>query len=130
MRRASLVSNFLFLSLLSMPRSSTGQENPFATRVDEQMGGRLFLAECGRCHGRDAKGNDETGAPDLTQGRFRKASTDKGLFDIVRDGVPGTTMVGIGWAPEPTIWQVVAYVRSLSVNPGDYDLAGNVDEGR
>jgi putative heme-binding domain-containing protein len=110
--------------------SSQAQENRFDTEVDVRMGSRVFLAECGRCHGQDARGNDETGAPDLTRGRFESASTDSGLFQIVRDGIPGTTMIGIGWAPEPTIWQVVAYVKSLSIDPGDYDLPGDVDRGR
>ena len=45
---------------------AAAQENPFTTSVDVRMGERLFRAQCGRCHGRDATGNDETGAPDLT----------------------------------------------------------------
>ena len=73
------------------------------------MGVRVFRAECGRCHGRDAKGNDETGAPDLTTGSFSAASSPAKLFEVIRDGIPGTTMIGIGWAPGETIWQVVAY---------------------
>jgi putative heme-binding domain-containing protein len=106
------------------------QEHAFDTGVDIDMGERVFFAECGRCHGRDAKGNDETGAPDLTRGRFKSASTDRGLFEVIRDGIPGTAMIGIGWAPETTVWQVVAYVNSLNVDPGDYTLPGSVDRGR
>jgi putative heme-binding domain-containing protein len=90
----------------------------------------VFLTECGRCHGQDAKGNDETGAPDLTRGRFRNASTDAGLFQVIRDGIPGTAMIGIGWAPDPTIWQIVTYINSLRINPGDYDLPGSVVGGK
>ncbi len=106
------------------------QENPFATEVDVEMGERVFLAECGRCHGQNAKGNDETGAPDLTRGRFKNASTDAGLFQVIRDGLPGTAMIGIGWAPEPTIWQIVAYVKTLRIDPEDYELPGNVERGQ
>lgn len=105
------------------------QENPYDTVVDTRMGRRLFQAECGRCHGRDGKGNDETGAPDLTTGSFKTASTDAGLFDVIRDGVPGTTMVGISWAPDHRVWQVVTYVRSLNPQAGDYDLNGDVTRG-
>ena len=42
----------------------------------------------------DAKGNDETGAPDLT-GRLTRASTDVAIFNIIRDGVPGTAMLPV-----------------------------------
>lgn len=125
MRTSLLMAGLLFLAAVS-----SAQENPFDTPVDVRMGQRMFRAECGRCHGRDGKGNDETGAPDLTTGTFASATSDEALFEVVRDGVPGTTMVGISWAPEQTIWQVVAYVDSLSIDPGDYDLPGSVAAGR
>jgi putative heme-binding domain-containing protein len=128
------VARLIFVALVSgsiwIPKPTEAQENPFDTEVDERIGGRVFLAECGRCHGQDAKGNDETGAPDLTRGRLRTATTDAGLFQVIRDGIPGTAMIGIGWAPEPTIWQIVAYVNTLRIDPGDYDLPGSVDRGR
>jgi len=127
---ASFVPVVLVSGFFWIPPPAEAQENPFDTEVDARIGGRVFLAECGRCHGNDAKGNDETDAPDLTRGRFRNASTDAGLFQVIRDGVPGTTMIGIGWAPDPTIWQIVAYVNSLRIDPADYDLPGSVDQGR
>ncbi len=130
MRVASLIAGFLVLGTFGIRKPAEAQENPFATEVDERIGERVFLAECGRCHGQDAKGNDETGAPDLTRGRFRNASTDAGLFQVIRDGIPGTAMIGIGWAPDTTIWQIVAYVNTLRIDPGDYDLPGSVDQGR
>jgi putative heme-binding domain-containing protein len=131
--RAEFCSSLLVVlasGLLCIPKEAKAQTNPFDTDVDVRIGGRVFLSECGRCHGNDAKGNDETDAPDLTRGRFRNASTDAGLFQVIRDGIPGTTMIGIGWAPDPTIWQIVAYIDSLRIDPGDYDLPGNVDRGR
>lgn len=128
--RASFVWSLVAAAFaLGAGASAAAQENPFDTDVDVRMGRRVFQAECGRCHGENAKGNDETGAPDLTAGAFRHASTDARLFEVVRDGVDGTTMVGIGWAPDQTVWQVVAYVRSLRPNPADYDLPGSVESG-
>lgn len=125
---AALVGILCAFGSLGAPAEA--QENPFDTDVDARMGGRVFRSECGRCHGLDAKGNDETGAPDLTRGAFRTASTDAGLFRVVRDGIPGTTMIGIGWAPDSTIWQIVSYLNSLRIDPGDYDLPGNADRGK
>ena len=126
--RSFLIIGVCGLSVTALPASA--QENPFDTVVDARMGRRKFAAECGRCHGLDAKGNDETGAPDLTTGTFASASTDAGLFRVIRDGIAGTTMIGISWAPDQTIWQIVAYIDSLSLDPGDVDLPGDPEAGR
>ncbi len=110
---------------------AAAQENPFETSVDTRMGQRLFRAQCGRCHGRDATGNDETGAPDLTTGTFTNASTDSGLFTVIREGIDGTAMIGISpRATDQTVWQIVSYINSLNLDPEDYDLAGNVSAGQ
>ncbi len=85
MRTSLLMCSFLVIGLVGA--AADAQENPFDTTVDARMGRRVFRAECGRCHGRDAKGNDETGAPDLTTGRFTSASTDAQLFEVIRDGI-------------------------------------------
>jgi len=106
------------------------QENPFISTVDERMGSKFFEASCGRCHGLDAKGNDESGAPDLTTGSFSKASTDADLFKVIHDGVPDTMMLGFSFVEDATIWQVIAYINSLNINPGDYDLPGNISNGQ
>ena len=104
---------------------AAAQENPFTTSVDVRMGERLFRAQCGRCHGRDATGNDETGAPDLTTGTFANASSDAGLFDVIRDGIDGTAMIGISpRASDQTVWQIISYVNSLNLDPEDYELPG------
>ncbi len=110
---------------------AAAQENPFTTSVDVRMGERLFRAQCGRCHGRDATGNDETGAPDLTAGTFANASSDAGLFDVIRDGIDGTAMIGISpRASDQTVWQIISYVNSLNLDPEDYELPGDVRAGR
>jgi putative heme-binding domain-containing protein len=121
----------LFILLFGLAGVPSAQENPFTTEVDREMGERVFLSDCGRCHGNDGKGgNDETAAPDLTRGRFKTATTDRGLFEVIRDGIPGTAMVGIGWAPEVTIWQIVAYLDTLRIDPKNYSLPGSVEEGK
>ncbi len=116
----------LLLGITGPALPAEAQENPFDTTVDVRMGTHVFRAECGRCHGRDAKGNDETGAPDLTTA----ASTPAKLFEVIRDGIPGTTMIGIGWAPDQTVWQIVAYIDSLNLDPDDVDLPGSADQGQ
>jgi len=137
MRRQSRSGFVLVASIGSLVISAgtatpaVAQENPLTTSVDVWMGRRVYLAQCGRCHGVDGTGGGETGAPDLTTGTFASASTDAGLFDIVRDGIDGTAMMGISpRTPDQTIWQVITYIHSLNLDPGDYELPGSVSDGQ
>ncbi len=103
--------------------------NLYNTAVDIRMGNRYFERQCSRCHGFDAKGNDETGAPDLT-GRLRRASSDTGIFSIIRDGVPGTAMLPVATdVTNATVWQLVAYINSLRYDPASVELAGDAKTG-
>ena len=108
------------------PRAQGATENPFTTRIDVRMGGQLFRQQCGRCHGRDAKGGEL--GPDLTSG-FRNASTDAGLFTIVREGLPNTQMIGISRsATDQSVWMVVSYLNSLN-DTADVELPGDTTAG-
>jgi len=75
----------------------------------------MFRNRCAGCDGPDARGYL---GPDLT-GYWAAGGTDDRMFDIVRRGVPGTEMT----AADPQrvldrdIWQVLAYVRTLSGVP-------------
>lgn len=135
MRKALLIGlvKILFVTtavVLTAPVQANAQENPYDTVVDRTMGQRVFRAQCGRCHGRDAKGNDETGAPDLTTGTI-EANTDQALFTVIREGIENTAMIGISpRASDQTVWQIVSYVNSLNLDPSDYNLPGDVNSGR
>lgn len=96
--------------------SAQDDVNPFQTGMDARYGRGLFERHCARCHGLGATGG-ETG-PDLTGGRFRHASTDTGLFSVITRGVPGTEMLAFRRARnDQEVWQLVAYLRSLSGGP-------------
>ncbi len=126
-RAAFVVAGFVLAGGVLSPAGA--QENPYDTVVDRTMGQRAFRAQCGRCHGRDARGNDETGAPDLT-GRL-DANTDQALFTVIREGIEGTAMIGISpGASDQTVWQIVAYLNAFGVDPSGYDLPGDVTRGR
>lgn len=91
-------------------------KNPFEGNPQAiSNGGAMFRTRCAGCHGPDARGYL---GPDLT-GLWAAGATDDRLFDIVRRGVPGTEMT----AADPLrvldkdIWQVLAYVRTLSGVP-------------
>ncbi len=127
-----LAGCILLPGLLSMSTPTSFAEdggNLYNTAVDIRMGERYFERQCSRCHGFDAKGNDEVGAPDLT-GRLRNASTDVGIFNVIRGGVPGTAMLPVAEdVPDPTVWQVVAYLDSLRYDPSSVVLDGDAGRG-
>lgn len=90
--------------------------NPFQTGTDVRAGRGLFDRHCARCHGTGATGG-ETG-PDLSSGTFRHASTDLGLVAVITRGVPDTEMLPFRRARnDQEVWQLVAYLRSLSGGP-------------
>ena len=104
--------------------------NLYDTVVDSRMGKQYFDRRCSRCHGQDATGNDETGAPDLT-GRLSNASTRAGIFRIIREGIAGTAMLPISAeTPDPTVWQLVTYIESLRTDPANIVLPGSASSGR
>ena len=105
--------------------------NPFTDGPDRRMGETSFRVHCTLCHGYDAQGGGETNGPDLTTGRFRRTSTLAGLFDVIRNGVPGTAMLGINPdVSDRVVWQIITYLDSLTPNAADADPRGDADAGR
>jgi putative heme-binding domain-containing protein len=80
------------------------------TAADREAGGRIFHTHCAPCHG--IKGTGGTG-PDLTTGRFFHGSTDADLYRNISEGIPNTAMPDV-FFNGAQVWQIVAYVRSLS----------------
>src|SRR4030095_1408349 len=62
------------------------------------------------CHGLNAEGGR---GPNLSEGNFYHGSSDAELLKNISDGIPGTEMPGLFYSPD-RVWQVIAYVRSLS----------------
>jgi len=82
------------------------------TPEDIEEGGRLFRTNCVGCHG--PEGNLVDGV-DLGHGKFRHATTEEGLIDIVLTGIPGTAMPPNG----VTSFQagaIIAYLRSIATD--------------
>ena len=104
-------------------------ENPFTSRIDVRMGRQSYQAQCSACHGINATGNPEVGGPDLSTGQFQRAGGDAGLFRVIRDGIDGTAMIGLGAdATEQSVWQIVTFLRSLA--PADIDPGGSAAAGQ
>lgn len=101
----------------------SAQEPPDA---NPEAGRRLFQAHCGPCHGFDATGGR---GPNLAVPKFKRASDDKGLFDIAQNGIPGTVMDGAWQLSDAELWRVVAYVRAVGRTAKE-TLPGDAARGR
>ena len=100
--------------------------NPFNSPADAEAGGRIFHSHCAVCHGPEGSGGKAT---DLTRGRFRHGSSDSELYKTVSEGIPGTEMPGIFFNGKQ-MWQIVAYVRSLSEGKAAEQIDGDIAAGR
>ncbi|HAK53945.1 MAG: c-type cytochrome [Vicinamibacterales bacterium] len=103
-------------------------ENPHTSLEDVDAGQRLFGMHCSRCHGFDASGDE---GPSLRRGRFRRAQSDAGFFRVISEGVPDTGMPPISRGrTDQTVWQIVAYLRSINQRPESISLPGDAQAGR
>lgn len=96
------------------------------TPSDVQDGGKLFRSNCVECHGVD--GNLVPGI-DLAHGKFKRASTDDELINIIRTGIPGTPMPP-GNYTEFQAGTIVAYLRSLANVGSGSGIAGDPTRGK
>jgi len=127
---SAVLTTLLTITLSSIPSSAEDGGNLYNTAFDVGEGREYFERQCSRCHGFDATGNDETGAPDLT-GRLTRASNDVAIFNILRNGIPGTAMLPVSAElPDTQVWQLVAFINSLSEDPANIQLPGNPESGR
>jgi putative heme-binding domain-containing protein len=124
-----LISAACLLLIQSLPVFAEDAGNLYNTAFDIGVGERYFERQCSRCHGFDATGNDETGAPDLT-GRLSRASSNVGIYNILKQGIPGTAMLPVAAdLPDSQVWQLVAFIDSLSTDPTNVNLTGTAEAG-
>ena len=102
------------------------------TAADVEDGGRLYRANCARCHGPD--GNAIANA-DLSKGKFRRTATPAGtedeLIKIMEKGIPGTAMPSNDSFNDFQAATIVAYLRSFADNPSRASaLVGHAVRGK
>ncbi|MCC6366794.1 MAG: c-type cytochrome [Bryobacterales bacterium] len=102
-----------FAWVVLLASAAFGQEevkNPHTSPSDVAAGAKIFRSHCAECHGFAGEGGR---APKLTTGVFFHGGTDADLFRNITDGIPGTAMPSVFFSQDQ-VWQIVAYVRSLS----------------
>ncbi|NEW89642.1 MULTISPECIES: cytochrome-c oxidase, cbb3-type subunit III [Rhodopseudomonas] len=81
--------------------------------VDLAAGKQVFADNCVACHGDDAKGNQELGAPNLTDRIWLYGSDEATIIDTVTNGRAGVMPAWIGRLDPTTIKAMAVYVHSL-----------------
>jgi len=101
------------LEALAEGRSAEGSlVNPYTTDEDNEAGGRIFKQQCGLCHGADGSGWH---GPPLNRAGLKHGDSDLALYRVLRNGVPGTSMVVAELSFEER-WQVAGYIRTLMIH--------------
>jgi putative heme-binding domain-containing protein len=123
-RAAILLSLLLGLAGagLAQPKAAS---NPSTSDEDIAVGRQFYLGHCAQCHGHDAEGGRGVS---LTTGRFKHGESDAELFVTIQKGIRGTEMPR-SRLPEPDLWKLIAYLRSLTRQGGSERAAGDVTAG-
>ncbi len=123
MKNRNVTLLILVLGMLCVLTLAYAQNAPEAS----ERGKEVYENSCAHCHGVEGRGDGsaaETLLPkprDFTRGLYKIRSTeaghlptDKDLFDIITDGMPGSSMPG--WETALSTddrWQVTAYIKTF-----------------
>ena len=88
-------------------------------------GESLFATSCAACHGPGGEGGR---GPNLHERGSWHSLDEQDLFRTIQDGIPGADMPPTR-LPEDKLWQIVAFVRSLTAPAIETPPAGNVEAG-
>ena len=121
---------FLVCGAVFLIQPSYAQEvNPLAADPRAaRVGGSLFRAQCATCHGADAKGIESIDAPDLTLMYLREGVTDASVFQVIREGIPGSIMPPHTFT-DTEAWTLVSYLRSAAVAGTTTRIEGDTARG-
>ena len=76
-------------------------------------GAKIFAENCAACHGDAGKGNQELGAPDLTDKIWLYGSDEATLLDTIGNGRAGVMPAWVGRLDPSTVKALAVYVHSL-----------------
>lgn len=91
--------------------------------ANEEMvkhGKKLFAQNCAMCHGNEGKGDGPAGQAlnprprNLVEGPWKKGGGYVGLFTVVTEGLPGSSMAAYGHLKSIDRWALVQFVESIT----------------
>jgi cytochrome c oxidase cbb3-type subunit 3 len=80
---------------------------------DAAAGAKIFTENCAVCHGDQAKGNQEVGAPNLTDKIWLYGGDEATIIETVTNGRAGVMPAWAGRLDPSTIKAMAVYVHSL-----------------
>jgi cytochrome c oxidase cbb3-type subunit III len=86
---------------------------PTAQGYDPAAGKKIFAENCTSCHGDTGKGNQDLGAPNLTDKIWLYGSDEATLVETIANGRAGVMPAWIGRLDPSTIKAMAVYVHSL-----------------
>jgi cytochrome c oxidase cbb3-type subunit 3 len=86
---------------------------PTSPGYDASAGAKIFADNCTSCHGDNGKGNQELGAPDLTDKIWLYGSDEMTLVETISNGRAGVMPAWVGRLDPSTIKALTVYVHSL-----------------
>ena len=95
--------------------------------VEVQDGAETYMENCSRCHGPDG---DFVPGVDLGHGKFRRASTDEELFQVIQAGIPGTAMPEHDILSDYDIRSVITYLHYMAATARSVSAPGNALQGK
>jgi cytochrome c oxidase cbb3-type subunit 3 len=86
---------------------------PTSQGYDATAGAKIFAENCAVCHGDAGKGNQELGAPDLTDKIWLYGSDEASVIETITNGRAGVMPAWVGRLDPSTIKAMAVYVHSL-----------------
>lgn len=105
------------------PIDVSGVKDPWMS--SDQMvarGKQLFTQNCQMCHGPEGKGDGPAGASlnpkprDLVEGKWKLGGGRLGLFKVLQEGIPGSSMQSYKHMPVNDRWALVHFIQSITQN--------------
>ena len=89
-------------------------------------GEQLYGMACSACHGPEGEGGR---GPNLVIGPAAQNKRPTQIYNSIKNGVPGSDMPPYGSMPNDQLWQLTAFVSSLSRPAYEMDIPGDVKAG-
>jgi mono/diheme cytochrome c family protein len=95
-------------------------------------GQQLYKTNCAMCHGDSGKGDGPAGGSlnpkprNLVEGKWKKGGGRLGLYDVLANGIEGSSMQSYKHMPAVDRWALVHYINSITENKvadNDADVA-------
>jgi len=86
---------------------------PTRPGYDAAAGAKIFAENCTACHGENGKGNQELGAPDLTDKIWLYGSDEATVIETITNGRSGVMPAWEGRLDPVTLKAMAVYVHSL-----------------